>query len=63
MPCVTDRELDPLSIRNAVIAISQIDILADQHISNEKTDRRILGGVDFGCLCFAHFQTASTDNN
>ena len=32
MPCVTDWELDPLNIRKAVIAISQIDILADHVI-------------------------------
>jgi hypothetical protein len=35
MPCVTDWELDPLNIRKAVIAISQIDILADHVIIHQ----------------------------
>jgi len=35
MPCVTDRELDPLNIRKALIAISQIDILADHVIIHQ----------------------------
>ena len=35
MPCVTDWQLDPLNIRKAVIAISQIDILADHVIIHQ----------------------------
>ena len=35
MPCVTDWELDPLNVRKAVIAISQIDILADHVIIHQ----------------------------
>jgi hypothetical protein len=35
MPCVTDWELDPLNIRKALIAISQIDILADHVIIHQ----------------------------
>ena len=35
MPCVRDWQLDPLNIRKAVIAISQIDILADHVIIHQ----------------------------
>ena len=35
MPCVTDWQLDPLNIRKAIIAISQIDILADHVIIHQ----------------------------
>ena len=35
MPCVRDWQHDPLNIRKAVIAISQIDILADQFIIHQ----------------------------
>src|SRR6187200_1477745 len=35
MPCVTYWQLDPLNIRKAVIAISQIDILADHVIIHQ----------------------------
>jgi hypothetical protein len=38
MPCVTDWQLDPLNIRKAVIAISQIDILADHVILHQHPD-------------------------
>jgi hypothetical protein len=38
LPCVTDWELDPLNIRKAVIAISQIDILADHVIIYQHPD-------------------------
>jgi hypothetical protein len=35
LPCVRDWQLDPLNIRKAVIAISQIDILADHVIIHQ----------------------------
>jgi hypothetical protein len=35
MPCVADWEHDPLNVRKAVIAISQIDILADHVIIHQ----------------------------
>ena len=35
LPCVRDWQLDPLNVRKAVIAISQIDILADQFIIHQ----------------------------
>ena len=35
VPCVKDWEDDPLNVRKAVIAISQIDILADQVIIHQ----------------------------
>jgi hypothetical protein len=35
LPCVTDWELDPLNVRKALIAISQIDILADHVIIHQ----------------------------
>jgi integrase len=35
MPCVRDWQLDPLNVRKAVIAISQIDILADHVIIHQ----------------------------
>ena len=35
MPCVTDWQLDPLNARKAVIAITQIDILADHVIIHQ----------------------------
>jgi len=38
LPCVTDWELDPLNVRKAVIAISQIDILADHVILHQHPD-------------------------
>ena len=38
LPCVTDWELDPLNIRKALIAISQIDILADHVIIHQHPD-------------------------
>jgi hypothetical protein len=38
VPCVKDWEDDPLSVRKAVIAISQIDILADQVIIHQHPD-------------------------
>jgi hypothetical protein len=38
LPCVKCWESDPLDIRKAVIAISQIDILADQVIIHQHPD-------------------------
>jgi hypothetical protein len=38
LPCVTDWQDDPLNIRKAVIAISQIDILADHVIIHQHPD-------------------------
>jgi hypothetical protein len=38
MPCVEEWQLDPLNVRKAVIAISQIDILADQVIIHQHPD-------------------------
>jgi hypothetical protein len=38
MPCVADWQDDPLNIRKAVIAISQIDILADHVIIHQHPD-------------------------
>lgn len=35
MPCVEEWQLDPLNVRKAVIAISQIDILADHVIIHQ----------------------------
>jgi hypothetical protein len=35
LPCVRDWQLDPLNVRKAVIAISQIDILADHVIIHQ----------------------------
>src|SRR6476646_304449 len=50
MPCVTDRELDPLNIRKALIAISQIDILADHVIIHQHP-------------CFTRMQLANVRNS
>jgi hypothetical protein len=38
LPCVKCWECDPLNVRKAVIAISQIDILADQVIIHQHPD-------------------------
>ena len=38
LPCVKCWERDPLDIRKAVIAISQIDILADQVVIHQHPD-------------------------
>ena len=38
VPCVKDWEEDPLNVRKAVIAISQIDILADNIIIHQHPD-------------------------
>ena len=35
LPCVRDWQLDPLNVRKAVVAISQIDILADHVIIHQ----------------------------